>query len=327
MSPSGEPSAQELFEIYVEQYPLWEEAARQLSARLSEITGELRQPAKVEARAKTPGSVVGKLFRKDGYTSLESFGDLVGGRVITTFKDQGDAVVEAVRAAEWCRVDADDRKAPKGPEHFGYRGRHLDVTLLTDVEGSVLPAELAVDGGRKAEIQLHTLAENLWANTSHAVTYKREVDDAVARRLNRLVALCEIFDDEAGATRDEVLAAADAGELVAGVLDRFFTVVTGTTIPVAADDELLVRLLATVPEAEQTGYAQRLEDFIVDNFDRIREICATPGLTLPILYRPEAMMLFERLTHARTALTQTWLEHYQQRDLDDLRALWSAHLS
>lgn len=52
--------------------------------------------------------------------------------------------------------------------------------------------------GLKAEIQIRTILMHAWADVSHKISYKREEDvpTHLRRKLNRLIALFEIADDQ-----------------------------------------------------------------------------------------------------------------------------------
>ncbi len=88
---------------------------------------------KVEAHAKTTGSVIGKTYRKpDDYSSLDAFRDLAGARVLVPFADDVEPLAHEIHAHPDITVFLDEVKVRK-PDHLTYQARHLDIVLSPDV--------------------------------------------------------------------------------------------------------------------------------------------------------------------------------------------------
>jgi ppGpp synthetase/RelA/SpoT-type nucleotidyltranferase len=196
------PAIDELFRRHLLEVDFWDAVAATVKRELLNIVQRARVPAKVEARAKTTGSVIGKAYRKpERFGQLEEFPDLAGARVLVPFTEDVDPVATAIHAHPELRVIQDETKK-RSPDKLLYQARHLDVEVL----GDLVPSRPSEFGTRAVtcEVQLQTFAQNLWANVSHQVTYKRDdLPDSVRGRVNRLIVLCELFDDEAAASRSE----------------------------------------------------------------------------------------------------------------------------
>ena len=79
-------------------------------------------------------------------------------------------------------------------DQFGYRSVHLVNAVPEIIGGKSVSALLK---GFHIEIQVRTMAQNLWADISHSLGYKSPfmVPNEIKRRLYRLAALTEIIDD------------------------------------------------------------------------------------------------------------------------------------
>lgn len=82
---------------------------------------------------------------------------------------------------------------------LGYLGLHFLILPRTQ--------DLASDEffleERICELQVHTIAQSAWAMNDHSAFYKAggAANPRLRRRMNRLIALVELFDDEMRAVR------------------------------------------------------------------------------------------------------------------------------
>jgi ppGpp synthetase/RelA/SpoT-type nucleotidyltranferase len=160
----------------------------------------------VHHRPKDPAHYVIKALKKqrekpEEYADpLAATPDKAGVRVVVALLDD----VALVREAAELRLevhDVDDKTASLEPDRLGYLGLHLQVSLKD--------ADLGADrhlAGLECEIQVHTKAQNAWADVSHPLLYKPtgEPSRRVQQRIMRAVALVSLFDDEVQAARREV---------------------------------------------------------------------------------------------------------------------------
>jgi putative GTP pyrophosphokinase len=78
---------------------------------------------------------------------------------------------------------------------FGYNSIHLVLSIKPEWS-EVVPWE--GHHGKKIEIQIRTLSDHIWAETSHSLFYKREenIPKIIRRDLSRLSALLEVVDEK-----------------------------------------------------------------------------------------------------------------------------------
>ncbi|MDC0934879.1 RyR domain-containing protein [Pirellulales bacterium] len=167
------------------------------------IGKELVCPAAlVDARTKTCSSFAGKCVRKWGKVQdpVNEFTDLCGARIIVQLPSEVESLVRFVR--EHFDIDepnSQDTRERLGAQEFGYRSVHLIVKLpprrLPD--GMNLEADLADQmAGKRAEVQLRTFAQHVWADIGHDRLYKSafQVPATYERQSAKIAAMLEEVD-------------------------------------------------------------------------------------------------------------------------------------
>jgi ppGpp synthetase/RelA/SpoT-type nucleotidyltranferase len=93
---------------------------------VAQIVREVGALVHVTARAKTVASLRGKLRRKPYKRPRQKVTDLVGVRVITSYRDAVDPIVAKLQQAfEINRKESTDKRLILGLRDFGYRSVHL----------------------------------------------------------------------------------------------------------------------------------------------------------------------------------------------------------
>lgn len=179
----------------------------------------------IESRTKEVESFRKKIMREDKKEKyknpIEDVTDLVGLKVMPISLPDEEIVFNLLnqkfreyKIQEHC-IDKTHEK--KENRQFGYLGRHLVIEckegLLKDLEqiyhsqeiqkemldrlGDVNTYTLRDFLGLKAEIQIKTLLQHVWAEIEHGARYKpgEELSDEKSRTFDRLAALVEIADD------------------------------------------------------------------------------------------------------------------------------------
>jgi ppGpp synthetase/RelA/SpoT-type nucleotidyltranferase len=167
---------------------------------LKRIIAELGILAIVQKRTKGVDSFSTKIIEKDKYLDpLKEVTDLAGARIVVHFQGQVVRVCEALKGIfEVDPANSLDHKSRLKVNEFGYRSVHYIVTPKKDVIFSRYG--LKVDEkftGMKAEIQVRTLAEHIWADISHDRIYKTRLNipEEWMREAARLSAILENADN------------------------------------------------------------------------------------------------------------------------------------
>lgn len=154
----------------------------------------------ITGRVKSWRSIVEKLNRNSlSLQTITDLTDLIGLRLIILFRRDSDAV-DDVLIRNFSIKSSEDAAVRLGTAEFGYQSRHYIVSM----PDSWLSVPSIKDFcNMRAEIQVRTLAQHLWAAASHKLQYKVEssVPTRLRRRIHRLSANLETVDEEL----DEIL--------------------------------------------------------------------------------------------------------------------------
>jgi ppGpp synthetase/RelA/SpoT-type nucleotidyltranferase len=195
--------------------PDYIEFAKLIETILNKAVGSLSLLSIVQARPKGVVSFSNKIITKDKYQNpLVDMTDLCGARVIVHFQSQVEKICDFIKANfEIDEANSLDARSRLQVNEFGYRSVHYIVTPKKD---SIL--DIPVDEKfrtLKAEIQVRTLAEHVWADISHDRIYKTDLNipDEWKREAARLSAMLENADKEFAGMASEIDSLATIYEL------------------------------------------------------------------------------------------------------------------
>lgn len=157
----------------------------------------------INSRLKSPESIYEKIKRKhlpaDIKSIEEHLSDVAGVRVVCSF-------VSDVYMLADCLLKQDDvtlveiKDYIKNPKPNGYRSLHL-----------VIEIPIFLTSGKKmmkVEVQIRTVAMDLWASLEHKIYYKKQLGDEkaikAAQRLQRCAEMSAELDDEMQSIRNYV---------------------------------------------------------------------------------------------------------------------------
>lgn len=207
-TPPGPPKADKPFvtpetlEMHIRAFEAQLPALKQLKAFLEDILVRGIKPrfplSQIAGRAKGVVSFADKIVKKAKYADpLRDITDLVGLRVIVHLPSEVDAVGRFIRDTFHIdEANSLDMLSRLGVDKFGYRSVHFIVEITPDKPAGVeIPKALI---GRKAEIQVRTIAQHAWGDIGHDRLYKSdcEVSEYWRREANRVAALLEEADGE-----------------------------------------------------------------------------------------------------------------------------------
>lgn len=147
--------------------------SNKLQAYIQEALTGIPRIDRVSARAKSPERFLGKALKRrdDGELKyedpFEQIQDLVGARVIVFYKQDVDAVSDAVDRY-FRRIEGRDL-VPDAVDQFGYVGRHFILAMPEDV------IDDGADHSKSPqffELQVKTLFQHAWSEAEHDLAYK-----------------------------------------------------------------------------------------------------------------------------------------------------------
>lgn len=156
----------------------------------------------MESRVKSWDSVSGKVGRKAyAIRSIDEIDDIAGLRIILLFRRDLEKV-DGLISNNLLVIEKEDASSRLSNDQFGYGSNHYVVSIPDDWCKIPSYAGLA---GLKAEIQVRTVAQHIWAAASHKLQYKREdsVPIPLRRTISRVSALLETVDLEFDRVLDE----------------------------------------------------------------------------------------------------------------------------
>ena len=156
---------------------------------------EITLGTQLEKRIKTISSIEEKLKRKEKVIkSVVELDDLIGVRIIVLFKSDIQKVCDLIKC-HFDIVDEENVSARLSDDQFGYQSTHYTIQMPKSWHSLPTLADLV---GLKAEIQIRTLSQHIWAVASHKLQYKQEnnVPIPLRRSINRVSALLETVDLE-----------------------------------------------------------------------------------------------------------------------------------
>jgi putative GTP pyrophosphokinase len=161
-------------------------ATREITTKLENLNEEFKYHQdhnpihQINARVKTPKSIMNKLTRRGFELSVESarnnLTDIAGVRVICSYIDDIYLIAKLLTSQDDIKVIRISDYI-KNPKPNGYRSLHLIVTVPVFLSEST---ELV-----KVEIQIRTIAMDFWASLEHELWYKltNEKTDEITREL------------------------------------------------------------------------------------------------------------------------------------------------
>lgn len=206
-------------QVFIAEYekiqPVYKEFAKLLDEILNEAVKSLSILAIVQARPKGVVSFSNKIISKDKYKNpLTDMTDLCGARVIVHFQSQVEKICDFIRTNfEIDEANSLDTRSRLHVNEFGYRSVHYIVTPKKDtILGIIVDDKFKM---LKAEIQVRTLAEHVWADISHDRIYKTDLNipDEWKREAARLSAMLENADKEFAGMSAEIDSLASLYEL------------------------------------------------------------------------------------------------------------------
>jgi ppGpp synthetase/RelA/SpoT-type nucleotidyltranferase len=193
----------EEFKSQIGHYKLYARVLKEILEKAKNIYAPL---GFVETREKKIESFSEKIIRKDKYKNpLTDMTDLCGARVITHFARQVQDICHFIE--ENFEIDIEnslDLKTRLRTSEFGYRSIHYIVTpgrsRILNVE---IPEEIQ---NLKAEIQVRTFHEHIWADILHDRIYKSSINvtEDWKRESARLAALLEEADNSFAGISDTI---------------------------------------------------------------------------------------------------------------------------
>jgi len=298
--------------------PAFEEFGNLIKQKLITVLKQRGIWAKVDGRAKDVDSLVRKLIMKRKYT-YESLGDKAGARIVVKYKDEIVRTLSAAKAVlQMGEIEHKVEVMP--PNQMGYLSSHVDVALYeTD-----LLAEKFPPGVFRAELQVRTEAQHLWAEMAHDSIYKNDetlkpLPNDLKRRVFNLAGAIELADNEFTRLRDDMPNTPEL-DLLRALERHYYRFTTRRWDPEVS--KLVVGFLLPLYSVDVPVIQARLDEFCAKHADTLahvyNEAAADSADQSAFLHQPEALMIYNLLEIDRASTREVWSEHFPDRELERL---------
>lgn len=222
----------------------------------------------MESRVKAWSSIANNIEQNSlSLKKIEDLNDFVGIRVILLFRPDIARVDQLLRSMLDI-VSVEDTAHRLSENQFGYQSQHYIVKIPHRWLGIPSLRQLET---LKAEIQIRTLAQHIWAAASHKLQYKNEnsIPFPLRRSMHRLSALLELVDFEFERILDE------RSKCLSNEIVNFDPM---EPLNVDIVQSIFAELLPPVNRLENENYADLLSDlthFGVKTANELRELLIT----------------------------------------------------
>jgi len=299
---------------WLQEEPSYAKFGAYLKTLLLAIVQAAGIPATVSTRTKEIDSLLKKLLRKPEHT-YDTVGDKLGARIVVKRLRDVKTVCEAVKPAFACGSfeNTADRLAE---DRVGYLSVHVDLGPLPD------DPRIAEFAGLRAELQVRTLAQDLWSTMSHDTTYKsgNVVEHGLKRRLHLLAALIEVADNDYQRVEDEIASLPDIPELrVLRALESQYYKLASRP----GDPELslrVIRLLWPLYGKSSDELKIHFEKLLAEHRDVLSKVFGDAAQTAAdrsaFLFQPEVLMIFDQLSLMPYDLRNQWIQEFPEKELE-----------
>jgi hypothetical protein len=178
------------------------------------------------------------------------------------------------------------------------------------------------------EIQVRTLNQHAWSNTTHLLSYKQEAQIApkLQRRVYRLLSLYEIADDEFSAVNLELINHPD--HLVYQLLRK----TEGKIYKYARIDfdretsfRFLKQFTSFFTKTELAAMSSEIQTFLASYDKKIQKIFNSNRkrfYQIPFLTQPEIFIVWYALEKYPFTVSDNWSNYFEDSDLDQIQTLW-----
>jgi putative GTP pyrophosphokinase len=303
----------------------WERFGQEAAKKLKAALRQRGIWAEVTSRAKEIDSLIKKLINKPEHT-YESLGDKVGLRIIVRYVSEIETVMALAEELFACR-DRENKLSKLGPDKVGYLSTHIDISpkdadpLAADFSPSVY----------RAELQVRTMAQHLWADMAHDTFYKNDetlnpLPIQLQRRVNVLAGVVEVADNEFDRLNADVPGLPEV-VLLKSLEKRFLTLTTRRT-----NVELslkVIRLLSPLYKSKPRQIVVHLREFFDERADVLATVYAEAVDDMArsaFLYQPEALMIYDLLDSKQIQTHHLWNTEFPERELQRIATAFGISL-
>lgn len=159
---------------------------------IEQSTNETNPIEHIKYRIKPRNRMITKLQEKGKELSIssleENINDIAGIRIVCSFKSDLYRIINIVKNNLGFEVIKEKNYLGMNRKESGYAGYHLIVSVPIYCEDGKVE-------NKKVEIQIRTIAMDMWASLEHKLGYRRELDEETKKELRYLANERELIDN------------------------------------------------------------------------------------------------------------------------------------
>ena len=144
----------------------------------------------VKSRLKSDESIGLKLQRENQPLTLDSIEenitDFAGIRIVCSFKSDVEQIISLLKSDTTIQI-IEEKDYITHPKESGYKSYHLLVNVPIYLQNGI--------ENIKVEVQIRTIAMDMWASLEHKLCYHKEVDTHTKLELRRLANVVSFIDN------------------------------------------------------------------------------------------------------------------------------------
>ncbi|MFV8269507.1 hypothetical protein ACNQGP_06145 [Flavobacterium sp. GT2N3] len=285
----------------------------------------------VHYRTKDLISIIKKVKKKkiEKEYSYNHLNDKLGIRIICKFQEEMEIIDKFIKE-NFIVVNTEYKHEQLDFNKLDYISNHYDskINCLNEEFKSHTDFEHLI-----FEIQVRTLNQHAWSNTSHSLSYKQEANMPLnlKRKVYRLLSLYELADDEFSSVNQALKD--NENDLVYKLLRKL----EGKFYKHAKFDfdrdmslkDIKVILNYHKDEGEKRNLIENIENFISDNEKKIISIFNTYRgrfHEILLLTQPEIFIIWYMLRNTPFTIEDNWDNDFDIEDLNQIKTLWGNDL-
>lgn len=172
----------------------------------------------IKYRIKSYRSIEEKLLRKGVLASdtaiEESLNDVVGVRIVCSFFSDIQTIIDIIRNDPDLRI-VEEKDYISKPKKSGYTSYHMIVKVPLFIRQETVTV--------KAEIQIRTIAMDMWASLEHKIWYKKNIKlpEVMKDEIKRAAKVCSMIDCEL----DEIVQSSSPTTAICGNSKQLFATI------------------------------------------------------------------------------------------------------
>jgi ppGpp synthetase/RelA/SpoT-type nucleotidyltranferase len=318
---------QEIVNLWDVDKPKYEILGKLVSSFIQEKITDYEIIPEVQYRTKDLLSIIKKIKKKklEKDYSYNHLNDKLGIRIICRFQEEMEVIDKFVKN-KFIVVNAEYKHEHLDFNKLDYISNHYDSKINCSLKEFKKFKDLK---DLVFEIQVRTLNQHAWSNTSHSLSYKQEANMPVnlKRKVYRLLSLYELADDEFSSVNRALKDNEDdlVYKLLRKLEGKFYKFAKFDFDRDISLKDIKVILNYFEDEGDRINLIGNIEAFISDNECKILKIFDTYRGRFHenlLLSQPEIFIIWYMLENTKFTIEDNWDEEFDIEDLELAKTLW-----